>query len=437
MLVKVDITIFNCTMAGVASIPTPEEPTGEDDNYCLATYSFCNRVKFWTGGAIDDSMLVATQYAALIEAGKNMVGDLEKAKGAQWEKIEQSYFKHVKDLYNEELVSPSQYDKLKNKIFKSKANVVDGKAIRKQYNRVKTEILNQIMPHLTVDWEVVGSGKGLRDAFKQMVLKLYQKRNPEKLDDGEVKELTVHHVPHGFQFETLYPQCCILATMVHHQWAGIATDSAEAIKSKKTKSRAEIKMEQRVMKRKKYDEKVIKTKHSQEHQKRLTVASATLAILNKAHLNKTVVSTVKHQEWVAEGAALRETLNTAAQFQHLLNTTPEKAQVKTMANRLMAHTLAGPPKQPPTPESIRTVHQEIIDLSRIDDEENYELSTNKPEAPSRSASTSTSQKSVRTLAPSTSKKASETAASSDSEEEKMAATYTNDNIDSDGDDIYD
>ena len=60
----------------MSSLP-PEEAPDEDDNYVTDKYSFADRVKYWYGGSIDDTHLIALQCAIIVEAAKPMVGGLK------------------------------------------------------------------------------------------------------------------------------------------------------------------------------------------------------------------------------------------------------------------------------------------------------------------------------------------------------------------------
>ena len=59
-----------------ASLPPLDAPE-EEDTYITAKYSFGDRLKHWTGGAIDDNMMASVQHAIVIEAAKTMIGSLK------------------------------------------------------------------------------------------------------------------------------------------------------------------------------------------------------------------------------------------------------------------------------------------------------------------------------------------------------------------------
>ena len=77
----------------MASTVPPEDHDGTDDNNDTShtyTYTFVERIKYWTGG-VDDNMLMALQNAILLEAGKKMSGTLEKKVDEKQQVIHESF----------------------------------------------------------------------------------------------------------------------------------------------------------------------------------------------------------------------------------------------------------------------------------------------------------------------------------------------------------
>ena len=74
--------------------------------------------------------------------------------------------------------------------------------------------------------------------------------------------MQAEQVPVDFPYSKAYPASCILVAMTNYTWAGLATDVADSQKHAPGKSRAEIKMEMRGIKRKEHLDGVVKLQRS-------------------------------------------------------------------------------------------------------------------------------------------------------------------------------
>ena len=79
-----------------------------------------------------------------------------------------------KQLLDASLVLETMYKKLVEKIVKTKNKVLSGKCVWERFQKSKKSITNELLPYLK-DLSDVGSGKGLQDAFNEMVCKVYVK----------------------------------------------------------------------------------------------------------------------------------------------------------------------------------------------------------------------------------------------------------------------
>jgi len=128
-----------------ASLPPLDAPE-EEDNYITAKYSFGDRLKYWTGGAIDDNMMALVQHAIVIEAAKTMVSSLKQKTAVQEEIIQTTFLNIAKGLLDTHVVTEAQHGQFTKKMYNSKGDTLDGKIVRGRYLKVKKTIGNELMP---------------------------------------------------------------------------------------------------------------------------------------------------------------------------------------------------------------------------------------------------------------------------------------------------
>jgi hypothetical protein len=131
--------------------PEDIKPGCEDDDYTTDRYGFADRIKYWAGGAIDDSTMNAVQHACILEAGKKMCGSLKKSTSEQEELILEFFCEATKSLLDAKLLSQQQHDSISTKINNASKNQPLKKQVHKKFFRIKKEIANEIVLEVIIN----------------------------------------------------------------------------------------------------------------------------------------------------------------------------------------------------------------------------------------------------------------------------------------------
>ena len=139
---------------------------------------------------------MALKNAILLEAGKKMIGTLEKNVDEQQQVIHESFPLRSKALLGDSVISGSQHAQLVKKIIRSQTATLDLKVLRDKYLNIKLVISNRLVPFLILNYHAPGSGKGIRDAFNSLTVAIYIEMNTKKLGAFPVRQQ--HSIPRSF-----------------------------------------------------------------------------------------------------------------------------------------------------------------------------------------------------------------------------------------------
>lgn len=371
-----------------ADLPPLDVDVEEEDNYSAQKYPFAQRLKYYAGGAIDDSMFAAVQNACIIEAGRHNTAQLKQKVAVQEETIFNKYVETCQCLYSEAMISVSFHAKLMERIYRTQKNFeVVGANLLTRFARLKREVTNNLMPHLPLNYKDFDSGKGLNDAFKKCLVKVYKKQNPvsgiavlvslvttreprhllcscppsqDKLDNDQLKDVVYDTIPSKYQFDNNYPMNCFLAAKVHVNFVGFTNSPADMMGANKPKSRQAIKDARNAAQRKRAVDKMNEATDQSNTKQRRKDLRTKIDVLQKQSMNKILMAATSESAWEKTGTALERALD--AIKKHAGENSAYKASTNQLLQKLVDHTLKGPPPAPQTPEKLRRTMQEVIDL---------------------------------------------------------------------------
>jgi hypothetical protein len=358
----------------------PEDYDGEDDCYVTHTFPFADRVQHWTGG-VNDAMMISVQNAIIVESAKKMNSQLEKKTEDPYLIIHKAFIENAQALLDAGVVSAAQHAMHVKKIFRSQTNTLDPKAVRDKFLVIKEKIGNRLIPHLPLDYRKLGSGKGIRDAFNKLMHTIYVQMNPKKMAPHDLLDVSLNDVPISFRFGKTMPANCILALMTNYVWAGLAKDAAAAIKVVKPKSRATIKSEIARDKNDRADRK----SDTQLLENKRTRVNSKVQLFQKSQLNKAFIVASQQPAWHQQARVYKDALEVMS-----LIGGGDDGRVLVLREKLLCHTLAGPPQPLATPEQLRKAHQEVVDL----DDDNTAIFASTQPASNDDASTLSSVRTV-------------------------------------------
>lgn len=155
------------------------ESSDKDESYQTPNYPFPDRVKYWTdmyAGGVNDDMFASIQFACIVQSGIQMQGSGRKKTHEQYDTIQANFLRITKGLLDSGVINDHIHAQIVSKVYGSAK--LDGKTLHDKFKKLKSAIMNKLLPNFKADLKNVGSGKGLSDAFDSMVLAVYKEKNP-------------------------------------------------------------------------------------------------------------------------------------------------------------------------------------------------------------------------------------------------------------------
>jgi hypothetical protein len=230
-------------------------------DYTSYMYSFPERCGHWTHSHVDEKRYPAVQAAIILEVGiRNSEGG-EKSAVEQHSFCLKSYNHILRKMVASKLIPSELKEKFKRIDGTATANVLSGEGILTKYKLFKKHLMNSLIPLLPKTIHDIPSGKQLWDAFDDVCVELYKKKQkvslakkrkkenttrPDAKDDEAMKainDLTMTRLPDGWMYQKGYPEKLLLSMKIFYKSKVFHRSSGTADDGKPKRNRRQIRAE--------------------------------------------------------------------------------------------------------------------------------------------------------------------------------------------------